>query len=633
MPRYRRFWPFTVLFTVLVVQGCAKSLNETNTNMREYSSVGGSSSVPGCKGMVDAYCDTLYSPSAMGNLRIQAGTHSIEILQGHTTNDFPAVYYQYARTTLKNRRYLPQDFRTNLVATGYFEKLSDYLARKPRASMSLADRMNDLHVADELTSEWNSSLETTVVERMSKRFPGFHNLPEPLIPLELKTESRRVRRQIKSEIYLAIWKHHPNWLKVEASFEALRYHYLQTLAELDIPKSLKDEWTHRIQSVRLVLPGAMPEIADEDCSETEINAYYYTYLNVITVCAGDFNSEDIYQTLAHELSHALDFERSLYLYQKHSDFGTALSSLRAEVCEPESFSCDDWVDFKNQFDNRLNGLSNFSAQLPEFQRCLKPRPTPSVLTEEALNRYSDQIVTNRIADLADSEIFLRITKPRIPLMNGTLHKNPNYLNPCSYYLWSKGEEPVDDDLTALMFFTAEYQCNEGKSPANRIQQAIALAKNMQIKVQKAALKMEGEFSSEKLLQTEGYSSSPVERFADVMGGAVLAHLLKDIPSLDDRRNLFLASSSWQCTKPSLAKFFPEESSAEHEFTFASHTEGEDRKKELLPSVIRDTLQCKKDFSFNECSLPVLRNPQPNQLSEFRSQDVFDFPRLVVGVTE
>jgi hypothetical protein len=137
---------------------------------------------------------------------------------------------------------------------------------------------------------------------------------------------------------------------------------------------------------------------------------------------------------------------------------------------------------------------------------------------------------------------------------------------------------------------------------------------MLTRIEEEVLRMEGEFSSEKSLQAEGFSSSPTERFADVVGSETLAYLLEDIPELKTRRSLFLASSSWQCKKPSLAKFFPDESRVQHQYTYGSHSDGEDRKKELIPASIRLALGCKKDFDFNECLFP--KNPRETDPQEF-----------------
>jgi hypothetical protein len=346
----------------------------------------------------------------------------------------------------------------------------------------------------------------------------------------------------------------------------------------------------------------MPSISDEECSTTTINAYYYRYLNVITVCAGDFNSEDIIQTLAHEMGHAIGIDRTQYLFENRSEFGAGLRALRGQVCQPKQFSCSAWQSFKESFDQKLDSLKGYQPELPEFQRCLKTRATANVLDDDAIARIARVAVSDRMSELASGDRFLRITKPRIPLRNGKLQKNPNYLNPCSYYLWSHGEEPIDDELTTLVFFTAEYRCNAGES-TQRLKDSIEISKDMSRKVIENTLRIEGEFSPNNQLEKEGFSSPPFERFADVLGSYAMAELMRDIPDQWERRNKFLASSSWQCVEPSIASHYPEESNVERQYIFDEHSEGDERRKEIFTTPIREVIGCQKDFEFKECSLP------------------------------
>jgi hypothetical protein len=339
-----------------------------------------------------------------------------------------------------------------------------------------------------------------------------------------------------------------------------------------------------------------------------VNAYYFTYLNVLTVCAGDFNSEDILQTLAHEMAHSLGIDRSTYLFEVNSDFGKQLATFRANVCKPEAFSCDQWATYKSSFQQKLSSLDGYVPQVHEFNQCLKRRPTSKELGDEDIDRFARTIVNDRMSDLASGDRFLRLTKSQIPMRNGKLQKNPNYLNPCEYSLWSQGEEPIHDPLTTMLYFTAEYRCSDKKG-AEKLKSAIEVSKAMTTELFKRVLKVEGEFSSRSLLENQGYSSPPYERFADVVGSYALAEVLKLVPEKWNRRNVYLASSSWQCIEPSLASRFPDESAVENEYVFDDHTGGDLRQKELFSTPIREAIGCQKDFEFNECSIPRKKSPE------------------------
>jgi hypothetical protein len=558
---------------------------------------------PQCKAMLDTYCNFLNSPGVNGNLMVKQARSSTKVLQGETSNQFSQVYYRYSLQKLKNRGFLPKDFSRVLDRHAYFPKLRAFLNRESRSQMNLSDRLSSEQTDYELGYIWEAAFNETVMVRMDRKYTGYHKLPDDMVPVELQLERKRVSRELVSEISKAIWRGSDVWTKVVAEFSRLQLSFLHMISRLDIPEDVRADWSRRINEIQLVLPGAFPAISDEECSTTTVNAFYYTYLNVVTICAGDFNSEDITQTLSHEMAHALGIDRTEYLFEVHSDFGRNLSEFRKKICEPKTFSCQDWEAFKQEFDDSLDSLDGFKPQVAEFQSCLKRRPTAKELTDDDIDRFSRTLVSDRISDLASSDRFLRITKPQMPLRNGKTQKNPNYLNPCSYYLWSRGEEPIDDELTTLIFFTAQYRCSAEKFASQRLRGAIELAKDMTERVLQKTLRIEGEFSSRTMLETEGFSSPPFERFADVVGSYAMADLLSQSPDVWDRQNRFLASSSWQCLAPSLATEYPEESSVEKGYIFDPHTGGEQRRKELFSAPIRQVIGCQKDFEFKECSLP------------------------------
>ena len=352
---------------------------------------------PKCKFLLDSYCNFLYSPEVLGNLEIKRAQSSTKVLQGETNNGFSQVFYQYSNAKLRNQNRLPKDFYQVLLKYDYFTKLQDFLIRKSRVSMTVNQRLGAEKLDYELGSIWSLSVNEAILNRMIKRYPGYHQIPDKLMPIELSLESRRVRRNLISEISQAIWRDDKNWEKVEQGFLRLQKSYLRMIAKLDISEDVRQNWTKRISEVKLVLPGSFPAISNEECSTTTINAYYYTYLNVLTVCAGDFNSEDIIQTLAHEMGHALGIDRTQYLFQIESEFGKTLESFRAQICQPKTFSCNDWSDYKAKFNPRLKSLDGYRPDLPEFQSCLKRRNTAKALTQSDVQRFAKNVISDRVS--------------------------------------------------------------------------------------------------------------------------------------------------------------------------------------------------------------------------------------------
>lgn len=600
---------FGLLLTAFVISSCASFEEEAEVETQPLKTFSADSfhkqkEKPKCKFLLDSYCNYLYSPDVQGNLEVKRGKSrsATKVLQGETANEFSQVFFQYSLAKIRNQRFMPRDFNRSLNQYGYFNKLQDFLKRGSRKDMSISQRMTIEKLDYELGSIWSASINETILNRMILKYPGFHQISDRMMPIELTLESRRIRRNLISEISRAIWRDDANWKKVENGFQRLQASYNRMINKLDISSSLKSEWTKRISDIKIVLPGAMPAISNEECSTTTVNAYYYGHLNVLTVCAGDFNSEDIIQTVAHEMGHALAIDRSQYLFQQTSAFGKSLAELRTNVCEPAKFSCDQWNGYKGKFDSQLHSLDGFKPEVPEFQSCLRRHTVSKTLEPTDIARFARSIVKDRVSSLASSDRFLRITKSEVPTRNGKTQKNPNFLNPCAYYLWSQGEEPIDDELTTLLYFTAEYRCSADKPAAERLKNSIEVAKTLTTAILEKTIEIEGSYSSREQIELEGYASANSERFADVIGSYAMAELLLEIPDKWDRQNKFLASSSWQCSEPSLASHFPEESAIEKEYSSEAHTEGDLRRKELLSYPIREAIACEKDFEAKECTL-------------------------------
>jgi hypothetical protein len=558
---------------------------------------------PPCLEMVKTFCKSLYAPGNEGTMEMMLPGGALNIRRGRTENDFSQVYFEYAETQIRFKDRLPKDFLWELNQQHYFRKLRTYLSHKPRETMSLEERTSVIGLAHEIDALWNASLDETALKRMEKKYHGFSRLQEDLIPEDLRYENRRVHSILISEVAKAVWAEHPNWKQVVAQFQEVKQAYLDIIAEHpDIPAEVKKDWLERINSATLIVPGSDPEVDMLACARTEDNAYYYTRRNYLTVCAGDFNSEQVRHTLAHELGHSLDVSRSLNLFESQSTLGQHLGDLRREGCSLRNFSCSDWTQLKNRFPEYLKELEKFHVQLPSFQSCLKGKKTNGPIPDDYLTRVAREEAEATISGLAERNAFLRVMSPELPMPNGKTHKNLMYFNPCGWYLWDSSADLFDGELSSLLFFTSEYRCTEDLAESDRFKGAMDKALDMQSALVLARMKAEGEFSSRPRLNTDNYASSPTERFADAMAGLVFARLLEKEKDLPRRRGLYLANNAWLCQKPSLQQWLPIEAGIQKKFYVEAHSEDSLRQKELLPEEIRRSLQCDQDFEIEECRL-------------------------------
>lgn len=536
-------------------------------------------------------------------MALNMGDTKFDIRLGETANDFQQEDFEFLKAKLAAIPKLPRELREALAGYSFRPKLQRHLARAARKSMDLKKRMENMRDEEEINSIWNLAFRQTVLGRMEKDFAGYSTIKEDFMPLELKFETERRRRILLAKVADALWSEHENWHRVEKKFEKVKRVYKEVIAQQkDLPAEIRQDWSNRIDSVKLVIPGSDPEIEMGNCYSNEANAYYFRDKNVITVCAGDFNTEEIEQTLAHEMGHALDIGRSRYLFLRHSPLGTGLKDLQDMSCKRREFSCDKWRQTKERFGADVDRMRSFEPQLPDFNQCLQEKEVSKDMPEDYVDRVAKEEVEATLAHLARRNVFLRIISPEMPLPDGTAQKNPMHLNPCGYYLWDEQVQPLDDDVSLLLFFTAEYRCSDEADRAEKFKKSIETAKLMQTMRAKADIYMEGEFSGRFRLDRDGYASSPAERFADNLGQKVFARLLNEDRDVRRRRARYLANNAWLCRKPSIQQLFPGEAKIQRSYYVEPHSETGQRQKELLSDEIRDTLECRQDFQIKQCDL-------------------------------
>ncbi|RYZ93830.1 MAG: hypothetical protein EOP11_27255, partial [Proteobacteria bacterium] len=76
MPSLSHIWP---LFLLLGACSTSETFEEPAADFRSFSTsdIYGKGEAPQCKLMLDAYCGSLYSPQAAGNLEVKRGLSSV----------------------------------------------------------------------------------------------------------------------------------------------------------------------------------------------------------------------------------------------------------------------------------------------------------------------------------------------------------------------------------------------------------------------------------------------------------------------------------------------------------------------------------------------------------------------------
>jgi len=557
----------------------------------------------GCKDLVSRYCTKLYSSQGRGNLKLTDGKNKFWTLQGETTNNIDTAWFAFYRSVLKNRTQLPADLRRALTKRQFFEKIAKVLERPSKKEMKFDQNIRHFEQEDLAYRAWNFAVDETIARRLEEKFPGTHALSSEELPQEAELEKWRIRAKLWSQISIALWSRHPAWLSVQKSFERLKESFRVAIKDNVRDKAIRETWLEKLDRVKLTLPGQNPVTAHRECILSTRNAYYYPYLNTLTVCAGYFNGGEQIQTLAHELAHAFDSGSRIVDFHLSSRMSKDLRQLRNRVCERKSFDCGDWKAFQARYAENVAELKSYQPEMYEFHQCLQKEVPEKALGDEDILAKAKKATRERFSEMTKDSAFFRITSPDLPLPSGETIENPNFLNPCAYEVWNQDRFAFDSDFVSLLFFTAEFRC-EAQEATAPVRTAVEKSRQMTEDLMSAVIKNEGIFSGRDELQSEGFSSPPSERFADRLGSYAVAEYLRRYPSIGERRGRYLVSSFWLCEKPSLrlTNYQQFQALADLIVDRGVHAESELRMKDWLSAPVREQLSCQMDFEHKECNL-------------------------------
>lgn len=561
----------------------------------------------GCKSIVDNYCHQLHSNEARGNLRIKNKDLSEALTTaGSTINNFDSAVFAYHKARIKQKNKLPKDLLAALEKRAFYEDLTVLLSRPSRKNMNSGSRIYYGDLENNVDSKWDQAVEEVVLRRLAKKFPQIYTTDDANIPREIEVEYTRVYYSLWTEISKALWSNDVRWIKIKALFDQLKISFSNVIKDMNVSDDVKESWIKKVNSVLLRTPGFNPAVASRDCISASRNAYYYPYLNTITICAGYLNTGEQIQTLAHELAHSIDQSSRLIDHLKSSSMLSSFVELRQSLCKKKDFKCEQWTQFGEKFKDNLAQLADHRKDVYSFHRCLKINEATLPFDGQAQERLASKITSENFSTLIKSSAFFRIIKKSIPVGYNSVRPNPSFMNPCDYYTWDLDVFAPDGELASLLMFTAAFQCVEGDD-IFRMRAAIDQSKQYAQEITSVLLGLEGEFSSRDEMQEERYSSSPNERFADRIGSAIVADYLKTFHSkenAEDLRSLFLASSYWLCDKPTLRTTHLEEYQSLSDIIIdkSVHEDNSNRIKDWLSPALREILACEKDFEHAECSI-------------------------------
>lgn len=557
----------------------------------------------GCSAMVEEFCDHLWAPKNLGNIDLSLGKAQTPraIRMGRRPNEYSTAYFNWANRMIAARPKLPPDLRRPLERMHYFELLARSLRRKPNRAMSKAELHADRRLYAQVESIFSSARDEALFARMEPAHPQFFQLTQDSVPFSSWLRLNEYVDRLDAEIHVALLSDSPEWRAARATFEQIRQDYLEEIqSHPRFSAETKAQWTDRLRTVALEIPGSNPETLDSNgrsCAKTEGNAFYSPQTHAITICAGYFTGIELSRTIAHELSHALAVRRTVLLHKRASAVAEQLRALQERSCKPTEppQSCEQWAKFKATYQQAARTLPQAEISNREYLACFRKRELKGEKPDaEFLSFVAQDRVNDLIEYAASRSWFLQLSQPKEFLRDGTVHPNPRHLNPCGFY-WA---QPQWDNLlnpqVISSFFVQEFRCQKG-TPAERLEKSIQVAKDLSLPLMEKELLVAGPFAADRDFERKGYSEDIEEDFADSLSGEVFARALRRQSSLSAKRALTLASLAQLCDQPSVEKQFPDEAAAQKKFYFESHSEGVERRQRLLTTSVRRELKCNRDF--------------------------------------
>ncbi|MBC7458897.1 MAG: hypothetical protein H7235_11495, partial [Bdellovibrionaceae bacterium] len=418
-----------------------------------------------CQQIVEGFCDSLWSPSKLGNLDIKIGKSIWPLRFGTTKNDISQTRYIFLQALKRNMQKLPVDIQQAFQKTHFQRKLNLFLRRKRPDQQNTSDqpRPEYLHgILDDL----EDSIKLVAWLRTEAQHPGFLQLAHHQVSSEVRRLKDKNFDQVRSELFVAVWRTEKRWQDVQEMFTKIREEYVNLIKDdQEISSTLKKEMLADLQSLKLVIPGENPAHVNSpkwhNCGIDMENAAYRLSNHEITICAGEFNSASPLLTIAHEVGHSFSLARRLQNYLSSSDYGKNILNLWKRSSEGKNFSCLEWNQFKKDFTSHTSTLPAYNYEHVEvLETYIKSKLLP-IPTGSALNALAERLSKATLRSEINNHSLEHLIKPEEILLDGTTVKNDRYLKPTlNFGPWPNPNVALfQHDLQFELFFSAEYGCH------------------------------------------------------------------------------------------------------------------------------------------------------------------------------
>lgn len=584
------------------------------------------SSAPVCATITDGFCAQLWDAEHQGNLKTADG----EIILGRSnkSNLIDLVTIEEKKALIHSVPRWPEDLRM---------RAKNLLARLKMNLKDEAETITWIRRYNRWDQDWNQILSDVAEERAIRRHPEMKKIR---LSDRTQIESSFINReyyQLLDELTIAKYSQHPDWKRVENSFEMIRGHLLTEIGEFPYSEEFKSFLRKRVSEVELTLPLLNTDVFDgrRDCAEGAINAYYLGNYNKITICTGLIHSlksdSSIFLILAHELSHSID--PSMFNMAWLQENGERTKALRPLIgIKDKPLACDQWQ----------NILATF-AQAP-IEKVASPRPYDSLalcldggkplqknLTESEVRRQVDEDLVDSFNYLSNRNIFSTMVVPSFTEF-GKEKQNPFYLGPDVFMasFSDKGYATTNMKIRSVPLsfeiFYQVVQCEYEKLKTSIPLNVFFTEKGPpeKTKILKSSIEVTKQIYGG--LFEESYSScgqfcgafvrknmarNVDEKFADWMAFRIFKRYLLNKKSLEERRFASAMALANLCDRPSVRQAAGVLLEVEKTYSIEPHGENRERRLSLYNEAIAEVVQCKPETTqaWGSCPLNDKQGPQ------------------------
>lgn len=513
-----------------------------------------------CEDLSDNFCDYLWNDQNLGNVHFNS---SQKILIGKTSDELVSyIELNNLLSLIKNKCSLPSEVKKVLKVdcTGkkkdWFDKFYNFLNEREGVEGRLAREKWKWKLND-FKTRFDRAESLAANQRTLKKYPNLKNK----IWNDLLDKDRKLYMEdyfdIKSEVLLAKYSNHENYLRAQKLFHEVVEDLLHLVSSLKISKEQKDLLVEKIKRVEFVLPFQDPRSigASQDCTNKKQNAYYLPSKNLFTICGGYLNGYfvdgHIYRVMAHEISHAIDPQQLAQDAFKIS----SLAKLLGEVYVGNgNLECHEWEQRSQKELVVPDKFWKLPNKIEEISRCLGDNKELNQLTFQSLDVPTDIFTSKKIHQYANSKLFTFLARPQI-IKKGILVNNQFYLNPLlvearnNDYIFEQYYSKGYFHIGAV--FTQNFRCIEESDSVKKFNTAIQKTEEMFKTYKKTLFSYIGR--NDEYLQFHDLAQPVDESWADWMAANSMRVKLKRMSSQEEKNIFALSTQAKFCGKNGLER--------------------------------------------------------------------------------